>query len=112
MAMMSAASRAKGWWDVYFNPASIAYWAIHVTAIVGVAITGFSWLGLGLAAACYVPRMFLVTGVYHRYFSHRSFKTSRWFQLVLGVGATLTLQKGPLWWAAHHRLHHKLSDAP
>jgi len=43
--------------------------------------------------------MFFVTGAYHRYFSHRSYKTSRWFQFVLGVGATLTAQKGPLWWA-------------
>jgi stearoyl-CoA desaturase (delta-9 desaturase) len=60
----------------------------------------------------YVPRMWFVTGAYHRYFSHRSYKTSRWFQFVLALGATMTAQKGPLWWAAHHRLHHKLSDQP
>ena len=56
--------------------------------------------------------MFFVTGAYHRYFSHRSYKTSRWFQFVLALGATFTAQKGPLWWAAHHRVHHKLSDKP
>ena len=56
--------------------------------------------------------MFFVTGAYHRYFSHRSYRTSRWFQFVLALGATATGQKGPLWWAAHHRVHHKLSDAP
>jgi stearoyl-CoA desaturase (Delta-9 desaturase) len=45
-------------------------------------------------------------------FSHRSYKTSRWFQFVLALGATFTAQKGVLWWAAHHRVHHKLSDMP
>jgi len=106
------AAQAKGWRRVYFNRGTISYWGVHVAAVVGVAITGWSWRGLGLVLALYVPRMFFVTGAYHRYFSHRSFKTSRWFQFVLGVGATLTGQKGPLWWASHHRLHHKLSDAP
>jgi stearoyl-CoA desaturase (delta-9 desaturase) len=54
--------------------------------------------------------MFGITGVYHRYFSHRSYKTSRWFQFVLAfVGAT-SAQKGPMWWASHHRHHHQHSD--
>jgi stearoyl-CoA desaturase (Delta-9 desaturase) len=107
-----AAAQARGFWRVYFNPLTIPYWGVHILAIVGVAITGFSWWGVALALAFYLPRMFFVTGGYHRYFSHRSFKTSRWFQFVLALGATCTGQKGPLWWAAHHRLHHKLSDAP
>ncbi|MEO8702340.1 MAG: acyl-CoA desaturase [Kofleriaceae bacterium] len=105
-------AQARGWRRTYFNTLTIPYWGVHVLAIVGVAITGFSWLGLALAAACYVPRMFFVTAGYHRYFSHRSFKTSRAFQFLLALGATLTAQKGPLWWAAHHRIHHKLSDEP
>src|SRR5262249_32987696 len=46
----------------------------------------------------------------HRYFSHRAFKTSRWFQFALAAAGCTALQKGPLWWAAHHRLHHKHSD--
>jgi stearoyl-CoA desaturase (delta-9 desaturase) len=106
------AAQAKGWREIYFNPLSIPYWGLHLTAIIGVAVAGPSWTGLGLALATYVPRMFFVTGAYHRYFSHRSYKTSRAFQFVLALGATLTAQKGPLWWAAHHRIHHKLSDAP
>jgi stearoyl-CoA desaturase (delta-9 desaturase) len=112
--MMSAAqaARARGWRHVYANRLTIPYWGIHVAALVGVAITGVSWWGVGMALAFYVPRMFFVTAAYHRYFSHRSFKTSRWFQFVLAVGATLTTQKGPLWWAAHHRVHHKMSDEP
>ena len=114
MSSMTAveAARAKGWRHVYFNALSLPFWGVHILAIVGIAITGFSWLGLALTAALYVPRMFFVTGAYHRYFSHRSYKTSRWFQFLLALGATFTAQKGPLWWAAHHRVHHKLSDMP
>jgi stearoyl-CoA desaturase (delta-9 desaturase) len=107
-----AAGRAKNWRQAYLNPLTLPYWTIHVAAIVGIALTGLSWRGAGLALAFYLPRMFFVTAAYHRYFSHRSFKTSRWFQFVLGLGATMTAQKGPLWWAAHHRTHHKYSDTP
>jgi stearoyl-CoA desaturase (Delta-9 desaturase) len=106
------AAQSRGFWRTYFNVLSIPYWGVHAMAIVGLIVLGFSWLGLGIALAAYVPRMFFVTGAYHRYFSHRSFKTSRWFQFLLAFGATLTAQKGPLWWAAHHRIHHKLSDEP
>jgi len=113
MAMSSVIdASARSWRRIYFNALSIPFWGVHVLAIVGIAITGFSWFGVLLAIALYVPRMFFVTGAYHRYFSHRSYKTSRWFQFVLALGATFTAQKGPLWWAAHHRIHHKLSDHP
>src|SRR5215813_8132190 len=112
MAMSSTAAHELSWRERYFHVRTIPYWSVHVAAVVGVAIVGFSSAGVALALACYVPRLWFVTAAYHRYFSHRTFKTSRWFQLVLAVGATLTLQKGPLWWAAHHRRHHKHSDTP
>jgi stearoyl-CoA desaturase (Delta-9 desaturase) len=105
-------AQARGWRRTYLNALTLPFWGVHVLAIVGVAITGFSWWGVLLCAALYLPRMFFVTGAYHRYFSHRSYKTSRWFQFVLALGATMTAQKGVLWWAAHHRVHHKLSDLP
>ena len=103
-------ARAKGWRHIYFNALTIPFWGIHVLAIAGICVLGWSWLGVAVCLALYVPRMFFVTGGYHRYFSHRSFKTSRPFQFVLALGATMTSQKGVLWWAAHHRVHHKLSD--
>ncbi|HEY1812569.1 MAG TPA: acyl-CoA desaturase [Kofleriaceae bacterium] len=106
------AAQAKGWRRTYLNAMTIPFWGVHILAIVGIAVLGFSWSGVALCAALYLPRMFFVTGAYHRYFSHRSYKTSRWFQFVLALGATMTAQKGPLWWAAHHRMHHKLSDQP
>jgi stearoyl-CoA desaturase (delta-9 desaturase) len=56
--------------------------------------------------------MFAATGVYHRYFSHRTYKTSRPMQFLLAVLAQTTSQKGILWWAAHHRAHHRNSDTP
>jgi stearoyl-CoA desaturase (delta-9 desaturase) len=76
---------------------------------------GVFWVGWGATAlvvafALYVVRAFGLTGFYHRYFSHRAFKTSRWFQFVGGALGCMALQKGPLWWAAHHREHHRSSD--
>lgn len=53
-----------------------------------------------------------ITAGFHRYFSHRSFKTSRPVQFLLAAAGCTALQKGPLWWVIHHRLHHKHSDTP
>ncbi len=91
---------------------SIPFYAVHAIAIAGIAWMGWSWSGLALAVALYYVRMFGVTAGYHRYFSHRAFRTSRAFQLVLAVLAMTSVQKGVLWWASHHRVHHRLSDLP
>jgi stearoyl-CoA desaturase (delta-9 desaturase) len=66
------------------------------------------WLCLGM----YYFRMFWITGGYHRYFSHKTYKTSRWFQFLIAFFAESSVQKGVLWWGAHHRHHHKTSDTP
>ncbi|MGH7962316.1 MAG: acyl-CoA desaturase, partial [Candidatus Binatia bacterium] len=71
---------------------------------------GWSWSAVMVAAALYVIRMFAITGFYHRYFSHRAFKTSRWFQFAGAALGAASIQRGPLWWAAHHRRHHATSD--
>jgi stearoyl-CoA desaturase (delta-9 desaturase) len=97
-------------WRVPVRPTTIAFWAVHVAAVAGVIVWGFSWSGVALALGSYFIRMFFVTAAYHRYFSHRAFKTSRWFQFVLAVGAQTAAQKGVIWWASHHRRHHKHSD--
>jgi stearoyl-CoA desaturase (delta-9 desaturase) len=85
--------------------------AIHLLAL------GAIWTGITPAAAIccavlYFVRMFGVTGGYHRYFSHRTYKTSRVFQFVLAFLAQTSAQRGVLWWAAHHRDHHLHSDQP
>lgn len=83
---------------------------VHVLAIVGVWLTGFSWAALGMCALTYFVRVFALTGGYHRYFSHNSYKTSRAFQFVLAFIGASSAQLGPLWWASHHRHHHQHSD--
>jgi stearoyl-CoA desaturase (delta-9 desaturase) len=72
--------------------------------------TGAPLRALLLGAVLYFVRMFFVTAGYHRYFSHRSYRLPRWAQLVMAFGGSTAMQKGPLWWAAHHRDHHRWSD--
>ena len=95
-----------------FQPKSWPFWGVHMLAIGGVILSGWSWSGFALAVALYGVRMFFITAGYHRYFSHRSFKTSRAFQFFLAWAAESTAQKGVLWWAGHHRKHHRYSDQP
>ncbi|WP_437925824.1 acyl-CoA desaturase [Sorangium sp. So ce291] len=83
--------------------------AIHVGTVVAI-LRGATWKLAALAAATYFIRMFAITGVYHRYFSHRSYKTSRGLQFLLALLGTTATQKGPLWWGGTHRVHHKYSD--
>lgn len=67
-------------------------------------------MAVGVAAALYLARMFAITGCYHRYFSHRAFKASRPLQLLFAVLGASAVQRGPLWWAAHHRQRHASAD--
>jgi stearoyl-CoA desaturase (Delta-9 desaturase) len=97
--------------DAIHPTRSLPFLAMHV-AVGLVFVTGFRWEWALLALASYVVRMFGVTAGYHRYFSHRAFKTSRVFQFVLAWLAQSSVQKGALWWAAHHRHHHRFSDEP
>ena len=85
------------------------FMGIHLACFFAIW-TGVTWRALGIAFALYWTRMFLITGGYHRYVSHRAYKTSRAFQFVLAFLTTTAVQKGPLWWASRHRIHHKFSD--
>jgi fatty-acid desaturase len=79
---------------------------------LGVIWTGGSWFAAGAAIALYFIRMFAVTGVYHRYFSHKTYSTSRSGQFLLALLGATCVQRGALWWAYHHRHHHQHSDEP
>jgi len=83
--------------------------AMHL-ACIGVIWVGVSPIALIVAAALYAVRMFALTGFYHRYFAHRTFRTSRSVQLVFALIGAACVQRGPLWWAAHHRNHHRHAD--
>lgn len=88
----------------------IPFIGLHVAALVGLWFVGFSWFAFWTALALYAVRMFAITGFYHRYFSHKTFKTSRPVQFLFALVGAASVQRGPLWWAAHHRNHHRHSD--
>jgi stearoyl-CoA desaturase (delta-9 desaturase) len=92
-------------------PRIVPFAGMHV-ACLGVFWVGVSQLAVGVAVVLYVLRMFAITGFYHRYFSHRSFKASRPVQFAFAVLGASAVQRGPIWWAAHHRHHHVHSDRP
>jgi stearoyl-CoA desaturase (delta-9 desaturase) len=110
-ARLPAASSHEGeeFHDDIIYPATIPFILVHL-ACLGAIWTGVSTGTLVLCAVLYVVRMFGVTAGYHRYFSHRSFKTSRAGQFVLAWLAQSSAQRGALWWAAVHRHHHRHSD--
>lgn len=89
----------------------IPYALIHVTCLAVIWV-GFSWWAFGVAAFLYALRVFTLTAFYHRYFAHRTFKTGRITQFIFGWIGCTSVQRGPLWWAAHHRHHHTHSDDP
>src|SRR3546814_11827994 len=80
--------------------------AFHVGCFAAIW-TGISWGTFALCMALYFVRIFGITAGYHRYFSHKAYKTGRVFQFVLAWIAQASLQSGALWWAAKHRDHHR-----
>ncbi len=98
--------------------ASIPFFIINLLGIVGLYYVCTHKDVLLLTLTLYYVRMFFVTGFQHRYFSHRSFKIrgpegwKRFVQWIMALCVTSTAQKGPLWWAAWHRHHHRHSDTP
>lgn len=88
---------------------AVPFIVLHLGCLAVIWV-GVSPIALIVAAALYAVRMFALTGFYHRYFSHRTFRTSRLVQFVFAVIGASCVQRGPLWWAAHHRNHHRTAD--
>jgi stearoyl-CoA desaturase (Delta-9 desaturase) len=84
---------------------------IHVGCL-GVIWVGWSLFAVTFALILYLVRMFAITGFYHRYFSHRTYKTNRVVQFLFAVAGATACQRGALWWAGHHRHHHRVVDTP
>ena len=97
--------------DDIVYPSAAGFLLVHL-ACLGVFWSGATTGSVILAVGLYFGRMFAVTAGYHRYFAHRSYETSRWFQFVLAFLSQTSLHKGVLWWAAQHRHHHRHSDTP
>jgi stearoyl-CoA desaturase (delta-9 desaturase) len=104
-----AVASAKNKWANIDWLRVIPFVLLHIGCLA-VFWIGFSWFALTFALILYLVRMFAITGFYHRYFSHRAFRTSRPVQFILAVLGASAVQRGPLWWAAHHRHHHVYSD--
>jgi stearoyl-CoA desaturase (delta-9 desaturase) len=88
---------------------TLPFIAVHL-ACLAVIWVGVSALAVGVAVALYAIRMFAITGFYHRYFSHRAFRASRPVQFAFALVGATSVQRGPQWWAAHHRNHHRFAD--
>ncbi|MEM7054773.1 MAG: acyl-CoA desaturase [Pseudomonadota bacterium] len=87
----------------------IPFIGLHL-ACLAVFVVGVSSIALIIFATSYFIRMFAITAFYHRYFAHRAFRTSRLVQFLFAMLGASATQRGPLWWSAHHRRHHKQSD--
>jgi len=102
-------------WTGQSHPDEVAYPTAHAFVLVHLACfaaiwTGISWSALALGVGLYWLRIFAIGAGYHRYFSHRAYRTGRVFQFLLAFASQSSAQRGVLWWAAKHRLHHKHSD--
>ncbi len=87
----------------------IPFIGLHLMCL-GVIWVGVSPIAVAVAVGLYGVRMFAITAFYHRYFGHRAFQTSRPVQLIFAALASSAAQRGPLWWASHHRAHHRHAD--
>ena len=87
----------------------IPFILIHFGALAALW-THFEWYLVWVALFLFVIRMFAITGFYHRYFAHKTFKTSRLMQFIFAFIGSTAAQRGPIWWASHHRRHHLNSD--
>jgi stearoyl-CoA desaturase (delta-9 desaturase) len=83
---------------------------MHLACLL-IFVVGWSPFALWVALFSYLVRMFAITAFYHRYFSHRAFKTSRACQFIFALIGAAATQRGPIWWAANHRHHHRYADA-
>jgi len=87
----------------------LPFFFVHIVCFAVIWV-GVSPIAVLVCALLFWIRMFAITAFYHRYFSHRSFKTNRFWQFIFAFIGNMSAQRGPLWWASHHRKHHKYSD--
>lgn len=99
-----------GFWHRTYNIVKKAPFVSFHLALIFLFFVDPTPTSILLCVSLYVIRMFGITAGYHRYFAHRAYKTSRFFQFVLAWIGCCSVQRGPLWWAGHHRVHHKHSD--
>src|SRR6266446_4346657 len=107
----------------------IQFLFMHLACLAAIW-TGVSVIAVVTCLAFYVVRMFAITAGFHRFFSHRTYRTGRVFgflmafagtaanairkpktlPVLMAFAGTAAYQKGPLWWSSHHRRHHLHAD--
>ena len=118
----SLAARALAWVDSHraalaYDPLdervdwlrNLPFLALHAACLAAWWV-GVSPTALALCMALFALRMFAITAVYHRLLAHRAYQAPRWLAFLGAFVANSSGQRGPLWWAAHHRRHHRDSD--
>lgn len=85
--------------------------ALHLGCFA-VLWVGVSRIAVAVAVGAYAVRMFAITAFYHRYFAHRAYRATRVLQFLYACLGASSVQRGPLWWASHHRRHHLHADTP
>ncbi len=83
--------------------------AFHLVPLLAI-FTGVTWTSAILCLVLFSGRGWFITAGFHRYFSHRSYRIGRVGQFLLAFGGTSAAQHGPLWWASHHRIHHRFTE--
>lgn len=101
---MDFGSRSQIAWStlivmVVFHVLAIAaFFYMTVDAVLLAVVLHWTCIGWGIGMG------------YHRLHTHRSYKVPKFIEYFFAVCATLTLQGGPIFWVAVHRIHHQYSD--
>ena len=86
-----------------------AFVVFHILAVV--ALFNTTWQAVVVALALHWMCIGWGIGLgYHRLHTHRSYKTPKLVEYFFAVCGCLTLQGGPVFWTALHRIHHQHSD--
>src|SRR5213075_2656703 len=88
---------------------SVALILFHLGAVG--ALFMFSWKALAITAVLYWIAIGFGIGMgYHRLHTHRSYIVPKWIEYLFAICGTMTLEGGPIFWVATHRIHHQKSD--
>ncbi len=71
---------------------------------------GISWVAFATFMVTYYVKLFAVSGVFHRYYTHRSYEMGRGFCFLWSFIGCTAGQRGPLSWTTVHSKHHQHSD--
>ncbi|NQZ84899.1 MAG: acyl-CoA desaturase [Nanoarchaeales archaeon] len=93
----------------FLNPTTYYLGLFHIVPLAAffLPISLIDWI---VCISLYFIRIFFIGAGYHRYFAHKTYKTSRLVQFILAFCSQTAMQGGVVWWASHHRKHHINSD--